>query len=194
MLFAISHRASLFVAVCLFGALLTPAAAYAAEAPAVRPGSNTGVEDFVREYFADVPAMIAVAKCESQFMQYNKQGGVLKNRHGSSATGVMQIMASIHRTPAARLGFDIDTIEGNVAYARYLYEHGGLSPWLASKHCWNGASVARAKAEVEPDAPESDTLTAANEEDITALHTQLLKVLEAISQVQQEQHIASAAR
>lgn len=193
MLFAISHRASLFVAVCLFGALLAPVAAYAAEAPTVRPGSNAGVEDFVREYFSDTPAMIAVAKCESQFSQYNKQGSVLKNRHGSSATGVMQIMASIHRAPAARLGFDIDTVEGNVAYARYLYEHNGLSPWLASKHCWSGTSVARAEAAAESDAVEQDA-SVGNEEDITALQAQLLKVLEAISQAQQEQHIASAAR
>lgn len=94
------------------------------------------VEEYVRDYFADVPVMIAVAKCESEFRQFDKDGKILKNPT-SSAIGIFQIMASIHQDSAdADLGLDITNIQGNAAYARYLYEKQGTAPWESSKSCW----------------------------------------------------------
>ena len=94
------------------------------------------VEEYVRDYFADVPVMAAIAKCESQFRHSGKDGTILKNPT-STAVGTFQIMASIHQKPAAEhLGLDITTIEGNAAYARHLYEKSGTKPWNASKACW----------------------------------------------------------
>jgi hypothetical protein len=103
------------------------------------------VEEKVREFFADIPVMVAVAKCESRFRQYDTNGEALKNREGSSATGVLQIMASYHREIATNLGYDIDTLEGNLGYARHLYESNGTRDWEASRTCWGSSIVAKNK-------------------------------------------------
>ena len=101
------------------------------------------VEEYVRDYFADEPVMIAIAKCESQFRQTDKNGKLLKNAN-SSAIGVFQIMSSLHATGAEKnLGIDITTIEGNSAYARYLFENSGTKPWNASKACWGKTQEAK---------------------------------------------------
>src|SRR3989344_8556163 len=102
------------------------------------------VEEYVRDYFADEPVMIAIAECESQFRQSDKNGKLLKNST-SSAIGVFQIMSSIHAGNAQKnLGIDITTIEGNAAYARYLYEESGTKHWNASKVCWGKTEEAKA--------------------------------------------------
>ena len=80
------------------------------------------VEQYVRSYFADIPVMIDIARCESKFRQFSADGGV---KHGDivySDLGVMQINSYYHQTEAANMGLDLTTIEGNVAFARYLYD------------------------------------------------------------------------
>ncbi len=89
---------------------------------------NAMVEDIVRFYFDDVPIMIDIARCETGFRQYNPDGSAL---HDASETyvGVFQISEQIHTPKAASLGFDIRTIDGNLGYARYLYNSSGTEPW-----------------------------------------------------------------
>ena len=84
-------------------------------------------EQMVREYFADIPEMIPVAKCESSFRQFNDDGSYLVG-HGLYI-GIFQIAEKIHAEYAKSLGMDIYTAEGNMAYARRLYESSGLKPW-----------------------------------------------------------------
>lgn len=93
------------------------------------------VEKQVRRYFAAHPVLINIAKCESKMRHFDEKGRVLKNPN-SSASGVMQIMLSYHRKPAARLGLDLRTLDGNLRYALHLYKHEGTRPWNASRHCW----------------------------------------------------------
>ena len=110
--------------------------------------ASQSVEEYVREYFQDVPVMIDIARCESRFRQLAADGSVLKNPH-STAMGAFQIMASIHADSAKKnLGLNIYTLQGNAAYARYLYENQGTVPWNSSKACWSksGHLVAVAKA------------------------------------------------
>src|SRR3989344_1191806 len=105
------------------------------------------VEEYVREYFADKPVMVEIARCESRFRQFSKNGDVLKNGAGSSAIGMFQIMSSIHEPIAKKLGLDIYTMQGNAAYARYLYDQQGTKPWEAdpaSKACWGKTPAAKA--------------------------------------------------
>lgn len=92
--------------------------------------------NYIISYFADIPAMIEVARCESTFRQYDEYGNVLRGYQVSSDLGVMQINEWYHGEESARLGYDIYTIEGNTAYARHLYETQGLQPWSASRPCW----------------------------------------------------------
>ena len=139
-------RLFLFVAVFMATAVLWPTTTLAAVSPATRAVSNAGLEAQVRDYFADIPVMIEIARCESEFHQYGKGGRPL---HGGTGTmiGLYQISEILHREVADDFDWDIDTPEGNMSYARYLYENRGTAPWLDSKPCWNApASAARYKA------------------------------------------------
>lgn len=96
-------------------------------------------EAFVREYFKNNPLLIEIAKCESTFRQYDTQGNPIRGKANSADVGVMQINEYYHREDAVKLGFDIDTLEGNLGYAKYLFEKKGGDPWSASYNCWSHA-------------------------------------------------------
>ena len=98
---------------------------------------DISVKGVVGEYFADVPELVDVARCESRFRQFDKNGRVLRGAVNKSDIGVMQINEYYHGEKAEELGHDIYTIEGNLAYARFLYDREGLTPWLSSSKCWN---------------------------------------------------------
>jgi hypothetical protein len=96
---------------------------------------NARVAAAVRSYFADVPVMIAIAKCESGPRQFNSDGTPLMGGTGTMG-GVFQFDETVHHTKALSLGFDINTLAGNLAYARYLYGASGTNPWISSFGCW----------------------------------------------------------
>ena len=135
---------TLGIALALSAVLGTSSAQVAVE-PQQMPQAQT-VQQYVQTYFADEPVMIAIAGCESHFEQLDKDGKVIKNPN-SSAVGVFQIMASIHAGSAdQKLGLNIYTLQGNAAYARYLYESQGTAPWNDSKSCWGKTAAAKALA------------------------------------------------
>lgn len=94
-------------------------------------------KELVTEYFADTPILADVAKCESEFRQFDSNGNVLRGRVNASDVGVMQINEQYHGAAALRMGYDLYTLEGNMAYARYLYETQGTRPWNYSSKCWS---------------------------------------------------------
>ena len=98
----------------------------------------SSVEEFVKDYFSDVPIMAEVARCESTFRHYDENGNVLRGVVNRSDVGVMQINEYYHLKRSKELGINIYSIEGNVEYARYLYDKQGLQPWRASSRCWAG--------------------------------------------------------
>lgn len=85
------------------------------------------IKERVTQYFADIPVMITVAKCESGFRQFNEDGTPLIGHN--LYVGIYQIAEKIHADYAQSLGMDIYTVEGNMAYARRLYEQQGSKPW-----------------------------------------------------------------
>jgi len=89
---------------------------------------NAAIEASVRFYFADIPVMADIAKCETNFRQYNPDGSPMYDATGTYI-GVFQIAKSIHTTAAKSLGLDLATIDGNMMYARHLYESSGTAPW-----------------------------------------------------------------
>ncbi len=93
-------------------------------------------KEFVESYFADVPIMIKVAHCESRFRQYGTDGSVFRGIVNDLDVGIMQVNEYYHSSTAEKLGLDLYTIQGNVAYARYLYEKQGTAPWVSSEPCW----------------------------------------------------------
>ena len=107
--------------------------------------TNAGIEAKVRTYFADIPLMAEVAKCESRFRQYDKKGEIFRGKVNNKDVGVMQINEHYHLERAEKLGYNIYTVAGNLAYARLLYKQQGADPWNSSSPCWDKSDVARAK-------------------------------------------------
>ena len=105
------------------------------------------VKEYVQTYFVDVPVMVSIAECESHFRQIGEDKQVLEvtNTNGTYDIGIMQIN-SIHITDAAKLGFDINNLQDNLAYGKYLYDKQGTAPWNSSKACWKNSDAAKAAA------------------------------------------------
>ena len=93
-------------------------------------------EQYVRQYFSDIPIMIQIAKCESRFRQLDAGGEVHRGEINNADVGVMQINEFYHLDTAEKGDYDIYTLEGNTKYARVLYEKYGTTPWNSSKACW----------------------------------------------------------
>ena len=145
-----SNLLLLFVVICMSGGLSLYHFVLAAptEPIIVQVDPNVGLEAQVRDFFTanDAEEMIRIIACESQFTHYNKNGSILKNRNGSNAIGVAQIMASVHPDPKIIYrynkrfntnltveDFDITTIEGNLGYALMLYKIRGINDWECAK-------------------------------------------------------------
>jgi hypothetical protein len=80
--------------------------------------------------------MVAIAGCESHYRQFDAVGNVFRGEINNLDVGVMQINERYHLQAATKLNIDLDTIEGNMNYARLLYEREGTTPWASSKGCW----------------------------------------------------------
>ncbi|MBY0537870.1 hypothetical protein K2P47_00540 [Patescibacteria group bacterium] len=89
------------------------------------------IEKRVREYFADAPVMIEIARCESKFRQFTDAGNVLRGGGSTGMVGIFQFYELIHKAPALALGFDIETVEGNIGYARHVFTQEGTRPWAS---------------------------------------------------------------
>lgn len=109
------------------------------EAPTVALQDRKAVEKYLREKYADTPILVEIARCESTFSQFDKEGNVIRGKVNNKDVGVMQINEKFHAEAAAALGYDLHTIEGNSDYAKHLYEKEGAAPWKASAPCWNGS-------------------------------------------------------
>jgi hypothetical protein len=94
------------------------------------------LEAYVREYFADEPILVEIAKCESTFRHFDKDGSVLRGKINKSDIGIMQINEFYHGNQAKELGLDLYSLEGNLIFAKYLYEKYGVQPWQSSASCW----------------------------------------------------------
>ncbi|MEN9921780.1 MAG: hypothetical protein RL097_56 [Candidatus Parcubacteria bacterium] len=99
-------------------------------------------EAIVRSYFSDIPIMIEVARCESDFRHKLTDGTILVGRVDPADTGVMQINKRYHEATATAMQINLDDIYGNLAYARHLYEKQGTRPWNASMPCWGNTLAA----------------------------------------------------
>jgi len=104
-------------------------------APAVFAESPT-VEQYVRGYFAETPVLAEIARCESKFRHFGKNGDIIRGEINSMDVGVMQINEYYHKDTAHRLGLNIYSLDGNLAYAKYLFDREGTQPWMSSSKCW----------------------------------------------------------
>ena len=94
------------------------------------------VEERVREYYKDTPVLAEIARCESEFRHVDSKGNIIRGEINFEDIGIMQINEFYHRDKALSLGFNIYSLEGNLAYAKWLYEKYGSTPWSYSAKCW----------------------------------------------------------
>jgi len=106
------------------------------EISAKEVGIIMSTEQYVRQYFSDIPVMIQIARCESTFRQLDDDGEVHRGKVNNQDVGVMQINEHYQLQTAQKGNYNIYTLEGNTAYARELYEKQGTAPWNSSKACW----------------------------------------------------------
>jgi len=133
----------------LAGSEETDAVSYNIEAEDVNPGvvGGTGEEQVSNIIIPAVlyPELIPVCSCEStgspfnEPIQFNADGSVVRGHIHPPDTGMCQINANVWQTTAEGLGYDIETKEGNILMANFIYDKHGLAPWSASKSCWDKA-------------------------------------------------------
>ena len=85
--------------------------------------------------FKEIPIMVEIARCESQFRQMDGDKP-LKGVVNNLDTGLFQINKKHWLDIANKLGYDIDTLQGNINMAEYIYEQQGVGAWDASNGCW----------------------------------------------------------
>lgn len=136
----------IFISALHSGMPLTAATAYADATTTISAQIPLNLEAYVREYYKDTPILAEISKCESTFKHYDKNGNVLRGKVDSRDVGVMQINEYYHADEAKKLGYDLETVEGNLAYAKYLYEKEGVDPWSHSAKCWGKTKTAEALA------------------------------------------------
>lgn len=137
--------------------------------------NNYGLETQVRNFFADAPIMIDIARCESRFRQFNESGEPLYGGYAGKMVGIFQVYSDIHNAAARAMGIDIETPEGNMSYARHLYEAQGTRPWLSSSHCW-GTPIAEASEELVVPAATPVATSARSAAEVTSSLTKDLKL------------------
>lgn len=113
-----------------------PTRTYVVEAPIPPP---------IVESISIPPALLAVAQCESNNRQHDKDGNVVRGEINHFDIGRWQINEFYHGTQATKLGYDIFTEEGNAKMALWLYERQGLKPWNWSKPCWSKKVIVSTK-------------------------------------------------
>ncbi len=122
--------------------MVPPSEAKPAEIENYVPAKNenidfkTNYEKEVREFFKGHPVLAEISGCESSFMQFKKNGELVRGRVNPLDVGLMQINEKYHLEKSKSLGYDIYTVEGNLNYALHMYEEDGAQPWSASKACW----------------------------------------------------------
>lgn len=102
--------------------------------------SSDTIARAVRAFFPDAPHMVAIARCESGLRQYDASGSTLRGGWGGKMIGLFQLHETYHRSAARALGYDIDSLLGNILYAKTLYASEGTVPWNSSRHCWENAT------------------------------------------------------
>lgn len=99
-----------------------------------------GIPEFIEEMAeeSDVNPKLArrIAFCESSFRQFAADGSIVRGKRNTADVGLFQINEKYHFQKSRELGFDIYTVEGNVAYALWLIKNEGTKHWRWSQSCW----------------------------------------------------------
>ena len=90
---------------------------------------------------------LRIAFCESTYRQFADDGKPLRGIHNPGDVGLFQINETYHIKQSIKLGYNIESTEGNIDYAMYLLKKSGAQPWSASKPCWGAVALKVAQAQ-----------------------------------------------
>lgn len=88
---------------------------------------------------------LKVAWCESNLKHYEKDGSVKRGKIDPRDVGLFQVNERYHLARAKRLGLNLSQLEGNIKYAKILYDENGWQDWEASRYCWEDPNVSPGK-------------------------------------------------
>jgi hypothetical protein len=111
--------------------------------------SGTTYEDSVSQVAEPVPEeqvllypeLVPICGCESVGNKdaiprhFNSDGTVLRGHVDPRDTGMCQINTHYWLETANELGFDIETEQGNIKMANWIYDQSGPKPWKWSAGC-----------------------------------------------------------
>ena len=103
--------------------------------------------------------LIRVAQRESQFQQWKADGTVFRGVNPED-TCAMQINIPVWTEDLKKTGYQLDTLDGCLSMALYIYKKDGLAPWNASKN--NEAAKSRKEFYIAPVGESSEIVDSSN--------------------------------
>jgi hypothetical protein len=120
--------------------VLSPLVAYSAVYKVIpAPAAENPAEG---QIWAGYALLKHIASCESwgdpnkDPREFLPDGTVLRGYPNPNDVGLAQINVPTWGAIAAELGFDLYTYDGNLAMAKWIYDHYGSAPWKYSEGCW----------------------------------------------------------
>lgn len=94
-----------------------------------------------KDYDLDPSLALKIAACESSLRQFNKHGKPLRGIKNPADVGVFQINESYHKADSQKLGFDLESTDGNIDYAMTIMARDGVRHWHWSRKCWDESAA-----------------------------------------------------
>lgn len=124
--------------VLINNAPLTKPVQYEAPVVPIEPSTVAEEEEVVlRSELKPICACESVGNPNEEPRQFNADGSVIRGRIDPDDTGMCQINKRYWLAKAQSLGYDIETEQGNIQMANWIYDQSGTQPWKWSKPCWS---------------------------------------------------------
>ena len=126
----------LLTAIVLIAPILTRAAIYSVIPHADAENRVTGIQ------WVGYGLLKHIASCESwgdpdkEPREFLPDGSVLRGYPNPDDVGLAQINIPTWGAKARQLGLDLFTYDGNLAMAKWIFDHYGSKPWVYSEGCW----------------------------------------------------------
>lgn len=120
-----------------------PAVTYSVEHPTstAKEAIYSKIVDLSTKYGLDTDTALKIAKCESDFRQFNNDGEVYRGEVNPADVGVFQINEKYHLERSESLDLDVHKTTDNIEYAMWLMKKEGTRHWNWSKPCWGKDKV-----------------------------------------------------
>lgn len=84
-----------------------------------------------------LPELVPVCACETTGNPHAEPVHI-PSQNATADVGICQINLWYQGDKAKKMGLDLFKERDNIIYANNLYTEQGLSPWIHSRHCWEG--------------------------------------------------------